>query len=127
MLLGQGRIDQAIRVLEARYREGVPAGSEVRGYLGYAYARAGRRADLDALTANLSAMNPFNAALIFAGLGDRNRCFEALERAATAGPSRLGWALGFPEYAVLRGDPRLTMLRARVGLPAPDRHEPVAH
>lgn len=118
VLLGKGRVDEAIGVLEARYREGVPEGSEVRGYLGYAYARAGRRADLDALSSNLSGMNPFNMALISAGLGDKDRCLEALERATIAGPGRLGWALGFPEYAVLRGDPRVATLRARVGLPA---------
>ena len=118
VLLGESRVDDAIRILEARYREGVPAGSEVRGYLGYAYARAGRRADVDALASTLSPVNPFNMALIFAGLGDKDRCFEALERATIAGPGRMGWALGFPEYAMLRGDPRVRMLRTRVGLPA---------
>ena len=121
VLLGQGRIDEAIQVLETRYRAGVTAGSEVRGYLGYAYARAGRRADVEAVAANLPALNPFNMALISAGLGDKDRCIEALERAVIAGPGRLGWALGFPEYAVLKGDPRLTKLRASVGLPASPR------
>jgi len=118
VLLGQGRITEAIHVLEAKYRQGVPDGSEVRGYLGYAYARAGRRADVETMAASLPAINPFNMALISAGLGDKDRCFEALERAAIAGPARMGWALGFPEYAVLRGDPRLATLRLRVGLPS---------
>src|SRR5262249_953321 len=42
VLLGQGRTAEAIQALEAAYRQGLPAGHEIRGHLGYAYARAGR-------------------------------------------------------------------------------------
>ena len=93
----------------------VAAGSEVQGYLGYAYAKAGRLSDVEALAARIPAINPFNSALISAGLGDKDRCFEALQRAVIAGPGRIGWALGFPEYAILRGDPRMTKLRTQAG------------
>ena len=117
VLLGQGKTDEAIQVLETRYRQGVAAGSEVQGYLGYAYAKAGRLSDVEALAARIPAINPFNSALISAGLGDKDRCFEALQRAVIAGPGRIGWALGFPEYAILRGDPRMTKLRTQAGLP----------
>ena len=115
VLLGQGKTDEAIQVLETRYRQGVAAGSEVQGYLGYAYAKAGRLSDVEALAARIPAINPFNSALIFAGLGDKDRCFEALQRAVIAGPGRIGWALGFPEYAILRGDPRMTKLQTQAG------------
>ena len=117
VLLGQGKTDEAIQVLETRYRQGVAAGSEVQGYLAYAYAKAGRLSDVDVLAARMPAINPFSSALIFAGLGDKDRCFEALQRPAIAGPGRIGWALGFPEYAILRGDPRMTKLRTQAGLP----------
>jgi hypothetical protein len=55
--------------------------------------------------------------MTFAGLGDKERTLEALERMAALGPFRLGRALNFPELALLRGDPRLKALRKKVGLP----------
>src|SRR5205823_2565511 len=83
--LAQGKTAEAIQVFESAYRQGVPAGSEIRGYLGHAYARAGRRAAAEQLAAAMPPINPFNLAVIFAGLGDKDQCFEALERATTAG------------------------------------------
>ncbi len=59
----------------------------------------------------------FNRALICAGLGDKDRTLEALERLAGAGPVRLGRDLTYPEFALLRGDPRIKVLRKKVGLP----------
>ena len=115
--LGQGRTYEAIQILEKAFNRGVSAGSEVRGELGYAYARAGRREDAEKLAASTSSMNPYNQALIFAGLGDKDRTFEALELAAAGGPFRIGRALTFPEFAFLRGDPRVKALRNKVGLP----------
>jgi hypothetical protein len=103
-------------VLEAAYRQGLRPGSEIHGYLGYAYARAGRRADAEKLAASMPSINPFNLDVVFAGLGDKDRCFEALDRALPAGPFRIGWTLAFPEYAVLRDDPRVKVLRKKVGL-----------
>ena len=88
----------------------------LRGALGCAYARAGRREEAEKLAAE-SAFNPFNQARIFACLGDKDRTFEALDRAAAAGPVRIGWALTSPELALLRGDPRVKALRKKVGLP----------
>jgi hypothetical protein len=96
---------------------GVPAGNEIRGYLGFAYSRAGRREEAEKLETATSPLNPFNHALIFAGLGDKERTLEALERAAAGGPFRIGRALYFPELSLLRGDARLKALRGKVGLP----------
>jgi TolB-like protein/Flp pilus assembly protein TadD len=114
--LGQGRIGEAIQILEPSFNPGVTAGAEVRGYLGYAYARAGRREEAEKLAAE-SPFNPFNQAVIYAGLGDKDRTLAALDRAAAAGPFRIGRALTFPEFALLRGDPRVKALRKKVGLP----------
>jgi TolB-like protein/Flp pilus assembly protein TadD len=115
--LGQGRVGEAIQILETALNHGVSAGSQIRGELGYACGHAGRRGDAEKLISATPSINPFNQALIFAGLGDKDRTFEALDRAASAGPFRIGRALTFPEYALLRGDPRLKALRKRVGLP----------
>jgi len=63
------------------------------------------------------ATSPFQQALIFAGLGDKDRTLEALDRMTVPGPIRIGRALAFPEFALLRGDPRVKALRKKVGLP----------
>ncbi len=115
--LGQGRTYEAIQILEAALKRGVKPGSEVWGELGYAYARAGRREDAGDVAASVPTRNPFNRALIFAGLGDKDRTFEALDLAAAGGPFRVGRMLGYPEFALLRGDPRIQALRKKVGLP----------
>ena len=106
-LLGQGRIDDAIHVL---------ATANSPGYLGYAYARAGRRGEAQELAADMP-LNNFDQALIFAGLGDKDRTFEALDQMTQLGPFRVGRMLTFPEFALLRGDPRVKDLRKKAGLP----------
>jgi tetratricopeptide (TPR) repeat protein len=105
--LGQGRINEAIELLTD---DGNP------GFLGYAYARSGRREEAQKL-ATARGDNPLGQALIYAGLGDRDHAFEALDRMAPLGPGRIGQYLTYPELAVLRGDPRLKALRKKVGLP----------
>jgi TolB-like protein len=113
---GQGRIDEAIQILAGEFNRGVSVGSPVRGYLGYVYGRAGRREEAEKLAAE-TPDRPFNQALTFAGLGDKDRTLEALDRMAVLGPFRIGRALTLPEFAILRGDPRVKALRKKVGLP----------
>ena len=45
------------------------------------------------------------------------RALKALERMAVLGPVRLGRDLTYPEFDFVRGDPRLKVLRKKVGLP----------
>ncbi len=109
-LLAQGRTAEAVQVMAELCCRGN------RGYLGYAYARAGRTGEAQKLLAQL-APNPFNEALVYAGLGDKQRTLEALERMAILGPVRVGRELAFPEFTFIRGDPRINALRKSVGLP----------
>jgi serine/threonine protein kinase/Flp pilus assembly protein TadD len=112
--LAHGRIAEAIQLLEndpTRSRN-----PQVRGLLGYVYARSGRREEAAKMVAASQHAN--EQALIFAGLGDKDRTLEALYRMGSRGPQRVGIALTFPEFAFLRGDPRLAALRKQVGLPA---------
>jgi hypothetical protein len=102
--LGQGRIDEAIQILNTDPK-----------YLGYAYGRAGRREEAEKLAA--VEPDPFSQALTYAGLGDKDRTLEALDRLSGLGAVRIGRALNSPELALLRGDPRVKALRKRVGLP----------
>jgi TolB-like protein len=105
--LAEGRIDEAIQILGR---------AKNPRYLGYAYGRAGRRQDAEKVAAAV-APNAFSQAIIFAGLGDKDRALEALDRVSGLGAVRIGRALNSPEFALLRGDPRAKILRAKVGLP----------
>jgi hypothetical protein len=59
---------------------------------------------------------PFNQAVIFAGLGDKERALEAMEHSTAAGPFRVGRQLTWPKLALIRNDPRMKALRKKVGL-----------
>ena len=85
-------------------------------YLGYAYGRAGRREEAEKL-AVAAAPHAYFQALIYAGLGDKDRTLDALDRVTQLGGARIGRALNSPEFALLRGDPRVKALRKKVGLP----------
>src|SRR5262245_23295947 len=112
--LGQGRIQEAIQILVDRIEQGANS-PDIKGFLGYAYGRAGRRDEAEKLAT--ADQRPYTQALTFAGLGDKQRTLDALERMATLGPVRLGRDLTYPEFDLVRGDPRLKALRMRLGLP----------
>jgi TolB-like protein/Flp pilus assembly protein TadD len=112
VLLGRGRIGEAIQILDADVDRSVIA----FGVLGYAYARAGRTDEAEKLASDWQ-RDPIVHAMTFAGLGDKERTLEALTRMAPLGAFRIGRALAFPEFALLRGDPRVNALRKKVGLP----------
>jgi tetratricopeptide (TPR) repeat protein len=113
--IGQGRIGESIPLLAA-------SANENWGYLAYAYARAGRRDEGERLMVEGPILHPqrrggFQYALAFAGLRDKDRLIERLERMAGVGAVRLGRDLASPEFALLSGDPRVKILRKKVGLP----------
>jgi hypothetical protein len=105
--LGLGRINEAIQILSTIQNP---------RYLGNAYGRAGRREEAEKLAAAV-APNAFSQALIYAGLADKDRTLEALNRMADLGAARIGRALNSPEFALLRGDPRVKILKKKIGLP----------
>jgi TolB-like protein/predicted Ser/Thr protein kinase len=86
------------------------------GYLGYLYAVTGRREEAEALAAQ-HPDSPRHQMLIYSGLGDKDRAFEALERLASTNWWRAATWMDRPEMMVLRGDPRVADLRRRLGLP----------
>ena len=110
---GQGRTAEAIEVLSS---------VQEWGYLAYVYAKSGRQAEAEKLMAEAPILHPdrrgaHQFALVYAGFGDREHTIERLERLARTGPVRLGFTLNSPEFAFVRGDPRLKTLREKVGLP----------
>jgi hypothetical protein len=60
---------------------------------------------------------PNEQALIFAGLGDKERTVAALDRMAARGAQRVGEYLNLPELSLLRGNPQAKALRKKIGLP----------
>jgi tetratricopeptide (TPR) repeat protein len=111
IMLGQGRIQEAIRFFTAN-----PDPTDPGAFLGHALGRAGyRRDEAEKLAAGTT--NPYTHALIFAGLGDKERTLEALDRMTVLGPVRTGRALSFPELDLIRGDTRVKAIRKKVGLP----------
>ena len=104
--IGQGRISEAIQLL---------ATVEDPGFYGHALGRAGRREEAEKLAA--VEPNAFQRALAYAGLADKERTLEELDRMTATGPVRLGRDLTYPEFNLIRGDPRVKAIRKKVGLP----------
>jgi tetratricopeptide (TPR) repeat protein len=112
-LLLSGKAVEAIPILEARFNGDFSAVGS--GALGRAYALAGRRKHAERVAT--AQWRPIEQAGIFVAIGDKERAFEALERAIPLGPVRVGRDLTYAEFAPLRGDPRVKALRKRLGLP----------
>jgi hypothetical protein len=112
-LLRQGKTDEALRILEARWKDQLlRMGAQS---LGVAYAQAGRRRDAERIAA--ATPRPGNKVMIFAALHDKDRTFEFLDLMVPMGATRIGRELISPEFVFLRGDPRLNVLRKKLGLP----------
>jgi len=110
IMLGQGRIREAIQFFTAN-----PDPADPGAFLGHALGRAGLREEAEKLAAGTK--DPFTLALIFAGLGDKERTLQALDRMTVLGPVKVGRILTFPELDLIRGDPRVKAIRKNVGLP----------
>jgi eukaryotic-like serine/threonine-protein kinase len=108
-----GRPGEAIAVWESRPR---PEPNNWERWLMPAYVKVGRRADVDRLLNLPRNAHPYRQALNYAALGDKERTFEALSRAAVVAPVRTAAVLAHPEMSLLLGDPRLDQLRTRFNL-----------
>ncbi len=117
-----GRFEEAIADLEfvaemLGERNLIPA-----AYLGFAYARAGRRSDAVRVIRELQELsarrfvNPDYIAIIHIGLGENDEAIQWLHRATEA---RTDWPLFFPVDPVidsLQSDPRYRELLRSIGL-----------
>jgi len=91
-----------------------------RAILAQAYAMDGQTAEAHRILKELlkeGVVSPYYIAMIYAGLNDRARAFESLERAYREQVSLLVYLKEDPRLENLRGDPRFDDLVARVGLP----------
>ena len=91
------------------------------GFVGYAYAVTGRRADALKVLQHLDelAKHRFVSTAariyVYAGLGDKDKAFEWLEKAYQERSDTLAWFKFDPESKSLQSDPRFAALMQRVG------------
>jgi TolB-like protein/Flp pilus assembly protein TadD len=92
--------------------------------LGHAYALAGRRPDAEQVLHTLLAraknsyVSPFDIALIYTALGEKDSAFAWLEHAANERSTFLVYSKWDPRLDPLRSDPRFKKLLDLIGLPA---------
>ena len=114
-----GRLSEALSFWETKMDPAgkVPYKDSPGGqpWIAAAYVMAGRRAEVEQWAAVHD--EPYRLALIHAALGNKDRTFEELNRAAEIVPHRVVPLLSYPEMRLLRGDPRLAALRKKLRLP----------
>jgi TolB-like protein/cytochrome c-type biogenesis protein CcmH/NrfG len=92
------------------------------GFLGYAYGRAGRRADAIRIREELVSasrqgyVSPHAIMFLHMGLGDIDRAFECLEQSFAERSNAIAWMAVGPDFDVLRPDPRFSGFLARIDL-----------
>ena len=92
--------------------------------LGHAYAIAGNRREAEKVLQTLSDrakksyVSPFDLALIYAALGEKDKAFALLDKAVAERSTFLVYSKWEPRLDPLRSDPRFQKLLRRVGLAA---------
>jgi TolB-like protein/Flp pilus assembly protein TadD len=107
-LLLSGRTEEALAILEKN--------RDNWGMIGYAYAVAGRRTEAEALAANQPHL-PGRRVQVYAGLRDKDRTFEALDRLVAVNWWLATYLMQRPEMEFVRDDPRMAEVRRKLGLP----------
>jgi TolB-like protein/DNA-binding winged helix-turn-helix (wHTH) protein len=121
----QGKLPEGIAALEIAEKKAGGLNSVV-ATLAYAYAQGGRRADAERALAVLKKRSEdryvaaFDMAIVYAGLEDRERTFEWLDRAFLERSTWLVHIKWDDRFAGVRGDPRFANLLRRMGIPNPD-------
>jgi TolB-like protein len=116
----KGELPEAIAKLEEAVS--LSGGSNHRALLGRAYALAGDRTRALAILDELKALSqqryvsPFDLAVVYVGLGDRDTAFRWLEESYQQRVFRI-IELTMPMFDSLRSDPRWQDLVRRIGLP----------
>jgi adenylate cyclase len=118
-LLG-GNSARAIEEMETGLRFG-PDDPLGLGFTGYVYAVTGRRADALKILQRLDELqksrfiSTISRAYVYAGLGDKDKAFEWLEKAYQERSDSLAWFRFDPESKSLQSDPRFVTLMRKVG------------
>ena len=95
------------------------------GFVGYAYAVTGRRADALKILQRLDELQKHRfvstmpRVYVYAGLGDKDKAFEWLEKAYQERSDSLAWFKFDPESKSLHDDPRFAPLMRKIGFNEP--------
>ena len=117
--LAERRYEEAIAEAEKMSANATSEGSG-RPFLGYTYAVAGKRAEAEKILDELKErskqrhVNPAEFALIYTGLGDKDRAFEFLQKEYEENQRLPAFINVLPEWDSLRSDPRFTDLLRRM-------------
>ena len=108
----------------AAYRDSASLGdSSYSAPLGYAFGRVGKRAEARKIIEQLHRrpnMSPTSIAIVYAGLGDKDRAFALLERAFKDHDDSLIYIRSQTFFDPLRSEPRFQALLRRMAFP-PER------
>jgi eukaryotic-like serine/threonine-protein kinase len=113
-----GKIQDAIPALQKANAMESPA--FVTAFLAYAYGASGDRARAMAGMEDLKRRSlhghvlPFNLALAYIGLGDRERALDCLERAYSSDSQWMGWLKNDRIFDPLRSEPRFIALMKKL-------------
>ena len=117
---GKGEYARAI----TEYREARRLGRDntsVRCYLGYALAKAGHRGEAEALLKHLETtkeyVSPAELAILYVGLGEKEKALAALERAYAEHDLQMQYLGIDPGYDSIRSESRFQDLMRKIGLP----------
>jgi len=97
----------------------------VLAFLGYGYAVTGRRADALKSLQTLDEIEKkhyvsrISRVYVYAGLGDKDKAFEWLEKAYQERSDLLAWFRKDPESKNLQSDPRFAALMRKIGFTEP--------
>jgi tetratricopeptide (TPR) repeat protein len=115
LYLAEGRYEEAIAEAEKMSANSPNEGSG-RPFLGYTYAVAGKRAEAEKILHELKELSkqrhvdPEAFALIYTGLGDKDRAFEFLQKEYEENKRLTVFINILPEWDSLRTDPRFEEL-----------------
>jgi tetratricopeptide (TPR) repeat protein len=104
--------------------KGSPLSTFLFAALGQAYARAGMKSDAEQVLTSLlekskqSYVSPFDIALIYTGLEQKDAAFEWLQKAVNERSTFLVYSKWEPRLDPLRSDPRFGQMLKKIGFPA---------
>jgi adenylate cyclase len=115
-----GKAEEAIPYYEKASVPGAPP--LVTAFLGFAYAVSGQRSKAQEVLADLDQMSrsrfvsPWCGAIVYLGLGDKQRALDGLEKAYEVRSQQLAMIKVDKIYDSLRSEPRFIALLKKVGL-----------